>query len=82
VPVCLAPGKPKLFIDGNCDPSQIGLTHGSEAKHHISRCIAFYAGLFKTSAAKDWSEVQELAMSFEPAIRKNWPAYLEEMEGR
>lgn len=48
----------------------------------ISRCIEFYAGLFKKSAKKDWSEVRELAMTFEPTIRKNWPAYLEEMGGQ
>ena len=47
----------------------------------ISRCIDFYAGLFQKSAKKDWSEVRELAMSFEPTIRENWPKYLEEMEG-
>jgi isopenicillin-N N-acyltransferase-like protein len=47
----------------------------------ISRCIEFYAGLFQKSAKKDWSEVRELAMSFEPTIRKNWPKYLEEMQG-
>lgn len=34
------------------------------------------------SAKKDWSEVRDLAMTFEPTIRKNWPAYLEEMEGQ
>jgi hypothetical protein len=34
------------------------------------------------SAKKNWHEVRELAMTFEPTIRKNWPAYLEEMEGR
>jgi len=48
----------------------------------ISRCIEFYAGLFQKSAKKDWSEVRELAMTFEPNIRKNWPAYLEEMQGQ
>jgi hypothetical protein len=53
---------------------QIGLTHGS-------RCIDFYAGLFKKSAKRNWSEVRDLAMTFEPTIRKNWPGYLEEMEG-
>jgi isopenicillin-N N-acyltransferase-like protein len=47
----------------------------------ISRCIDFYAGLFKESAKKNWSEVRDLAMTFEPTIRKNWPAYLEEMKG-
>jgi hypothetical protein len=60
---------------------QIGLTHGSKARLQISRCIDFYAGLFKKSAKKNWSEVRDLAMTFEPTIRKNWPGYLEEMEG-
>jgi len=60
---------------------EIGLQHGSEAKLQISRCIDFYADLFLKSAKKNWHEVRELAMMFEPTIRKNWPAYLEEMEG-
>lgn len=61
---------------------QIGLRHGSEAAEHISRCIDFYADLFMKSAKKDWNEVRDLAMTFEPTIRKNWPTYLEEMEGQ
>lgn len=61
---------------------QIGLKHGSKAKEQISRCIDFYADLFIKSAKKTWSEVRDLAMTFEPSIRKNWPAYLEEMEGK
>jgi hypothetical protein len=61
---------------------QIGFQHGSEAKLQIARCIDFYADLFLKSAKKNWHEVRELAMIFEPTIRKNWPAYLEEMQGR
>jgi hypothetical protein len=61
---------------------QIGFQHGSEAKPQISRCIDFYADLFVKTAKKNWHEVRALAMMFEPTIRKNWPAYLEEMEGR
>jgi isopenicillin-N N-acyltransferase-like protein len=60
---------------------QIGFQHGSEAQQQISRCIDFYADLFLESAKKNWQEVRRLAMTFEPTIRKNWPAYLEEMEG-
>jgi len=41
----------------------------------------FYAGLFQSSAKMEWPKVQELAMSFEPVLRRKWPAYLEEMNG-
>lgn len=61
---------------------QIGLKHGTSAKPQIHRCIAFYAALFLKSANKTWTEVQALALTFEPTIRKNWPAYLEEMDGK
>ena len=57
------------------------MRHGSEAKLQIARCIHFYAGLFKESAKKEWGEVRELAMAFEPSISRNWPAFLEEMRG-
>jgi len=70
-----------MEIDSLNKIAQIGFQHGSEAKQQISRCIDFYADLFQKSAKKNWHEVRELAMTFEPAIRKNWPAYLEEMEG-
>ncbi|KAK5702159.1 hypothetical protein LTR17_022586 [Elasticomyces elasticus] len=29
----------------------------------------------------EWPKVQELAMTFEPVMRRKWPAYLEEMNG-
>jgi len=44
--------------------------------------MAFYAGMFKTTAKMDWNKVQELAMTFEPTMRKKWPAYLEEINGK
>lgn len=74
----------KLNADENplTETVQIGLQHGSEAKQQIFRCIDFYADLFQKSAKKNWHEVRELAVTFEPTIRKNWPAYLEEMEGK
>jgi len=29
----------------------------------------------------NWSKVRELAMEFEPVIRRKWPSYLEEIKG-
>jgi len=29
----------------------------------------------------DWPKVQDLAMTFEPVMRRKWPAYLEEISG-
>ncbi len=29
----------------------------------------------------DWPKVQDLAMTFEPVMRRKWPAYLEEIGG-
>ena len=61
--------------------AQIGRKHGTEARLQISRSVDFYAGLFQESAKMDWHKVRELAMTFEPVIKKKWPAYLEEMTG-
>lgn len=47
----------------------------------ISRCMEFYAGMFQETAKMSWGKVQELAMTFEPVMRRKWPAYLEEMNG-
>jgi isopenicillin-N N-acyltransferase like protein len=41
--------------------------------------MSFYAGLFAKTAKLDWPKVQELALTFEPVMRRKWPAYLEEM---
>lgn len=69
------------IVDSEPLAIQIGLQHGSAARRQISRCIAFYASLFRQSAGKSWDQVRELAMAFEPSIAKKWPAYLEEMKG-
>lgn len=29
----------------------------------------------------NWSQVREIAMTFEPVLREKWPQYLEEMKG-
>lgn len=29
----------------------------------------------------DWDQVREIAMTYEPVVRKKWPQYLEEMKG-
>ena len=60
---------------------KIGLQHGQKAKIEISRCIAFYADLFVTTAKMKWDKVQATAMEFEPIIKKKWPNYLQEMNG-
>jgi isopenicillin-N N-acyltransferase like protein len=44
--------------------------------------MSFYAGLFAETAKMDWPKVQELAMTFEPVMRRKWPAYLEEINGK
>ncbi|KAK4575318.1 hypothetical protein LTR86_001172 [Recurvomyces mirabilis] len=70
-----------LQITCSGTPHEIGLKHGTEARVQIGRSIDFYAGMFKDTAKMDWNKVQDLAMSFEPVMRKKWPAYLEEMKG-
>ncbi|GAB7355033.1 hypothetical protein MBLNU459_g5633t1 [Dothideomycetes sp. NU459] len=62
-------------------PYEIGYKHGHEAKTEVGRSIDFYAGLFKQTAKLDWPKVREIASEYEPALRKKWPAYLEEMRG-
>ena len=61
--------------------SQIGLRHGEEAKEEIGRSIKFYAGLFKQTAKLSWDEVCQTAAKFLPYLRREWPQYVEEMNG-
>ena len=44
--------------------------------------MAFYARLFQQTAKMDWNKVRELGIQFETVVRRKWPAYLEEMQGR
>ena len=68
--------------DGShADGRHIGLRHGQEATVQVGRCMEFYAGLFQDMANMTWPKVQQLAMTFEPVMRRKWPAYLEEMTG-
>lgn len=60
---------------------EIGLQHGREAKIRVSRTIDFYAGMFKETSRMDWGQVREIAMTYEPVVRRKWPHYLEEMKG-
>ena len=60
---------------------KIGFQHGREAKVRVSRTLDFYAGMFKETSLMDWNQVQELAMTYEPVMRRKWPYYLEEMKG-
>lgn len=43
--------------------------------------IDFYTSMFEQYSKMDWVKVREVAMSFEPIIRRKWPDYLEEMNG-
>ena len=61
---------------------KIGRKHGSEAKIRLSRTIDFYTGMFKETAKMDWDKVREIAMTYEPVMRRKWPHYLEEIQGR
>lgn len=47
----------------------------------MSRCIAFYAGLFKKNCKQDWPQVLAHASGFEKTAKEKWPAYHEEMQG-
>ncbi|KAK6396801.1 hypothetical protein LTR65_008699 [Meristemomyces frigidus] len=70
-----------LQITCSGTPYEIGLKHGQEAKVQVSRSMKFYAGMFQETAKMSWPKVQDLAMTFEPVMRRKWPAYLEEMNG-
>merc|ERR1712070_332063 len=70
-----------LHIKCAGSPYEIGLKHGREAKQQVAGTIAFYANMFKETSHMSWPKVQELAMSFEPVMRRKWPAYLEEIQG-
>lgn len=43
--------------------------------------MQFYAGMFEKTAKMDWAKVKDLAMAYEPIMRRKWPAYLEEING-
>ncbi|EXJ90962.1 hypothetical protein A1O1_04069 [Capronia coronata CBS 617.96] len=70
-----------LIVECKGSPYEIGEQHGTAAKTHIDRCIAFYASLFEKTSKLDWSEVQDVASTFEPRIQQAWPEYYEEMKG-
>ena len=48
----------------------------------ISRSIKFYAGLFQETAKMSWDDVCQTASKFLPYLRREWPEYVEEMNGR
>ncbi|KAI5246702.1 AAT-domain-containing protein, partial [Aureobasidium subglaciale] len=70
-----------LQITCKGSPYEIGYQHGQQAKNQIQGSINFYTNLFQQNVKLSWPKVQETAMEFEPVIKKNWPAYLEEMRG-
>jgi isopenicillin-N N-acyltransferase-like protein len=61
---------------------KIGFAHGEAAKVHIRRCLSFYEKLFLEDCEQTWLEVVEIAAAFEVEIRRKWPRYHEEMQGR
>lgn len=61
--------------------SQIGHTHGKEAKVEIDRGLLFYQDSFQKAAGLSWSEVCDTAAKFEPLLRREWKGYCGEMEG-
>ncbi|EXJ92798.1 hypothetical protein A1O3_01352 [Capronia epimyces CBS 606.96] len=69
------------FESKSPNSEQIGVQHGTAAKIHIERCIAFYASLFQKASKLDWPAVQDVARRFEPHIQQKWPNYYEEMQG-
>ncbi|KAL1633934.1 hypothetical protein SLS58_010878 [Diplodia intermedia] len=72
---------PLTLNTSSADSSQIGRTHGTVARTQVEGSIAFYAQLFQETAKLDWGRVRSTALEFEPAIRRKWPAYLDEMRG-
>ena len=48
----------------------------------ILRSIKFYAGLFQETAKMSWDDVCHTASKFLPYLRREWPEYVEEMNGR
>ncbi|KAK0702777.1 hypothetical protein B0H67DRAFT_499855, partial [Lasiosphaeris hirsuta] len=60
----------------------VGRQHGSAARDQVHGSIAFYQGMFLTSAQLDWSEVRGEAVEFLPFIQQlTWTPLLEEMQG-
>ncbi|KAI1618598.1 peptidase C45 acyl-coenzyme A:6-aminopenicillanic acid acyl-transferase-like protein [Exophiala viscosa] len=70
-----------LTVECSGTPYEIGVQHGTAAKAHIERCIAFYAGLFEKTSKMDWPQVQDVARSFDAHIESTWPTYHEEIKG-
>ncbi|KAK4496273.1 hypothetical protein PRZ48_012253 [Zasmidium cellare] len=62
-------------------PREIGFQHGKNAKELIHGSISFYTWKFQDTAKLSWPQVQQLALEFEPIMRRKWPDYLEEMTG-
>ncbi|RFU29053.1 hypothetical protein B7463_g7290, partial [Scytalidium lignicola] len=71
------------MLEVTCSGSShdIGKTHGTVAKEHIARSMAFYEKLFQKKSSMNWEQVKQFAEKYQPYLKENWPNYVEEMEG-
>ena len=51
------------------------------AKEQIGRGLIFYQNYFRDQAGMQWLSATEAAQKFLPMLRRDWPYYVEEMEG-
>ncbi|KAK5171367.1 uncharacterized protein LTR77_004511 [Saxophila tyrrhenica] len=68
-------------IECSGTPYEIGFKHGREATSQVHGTIAFYTSMFQTSSKLEWPQVRQIAMDFEPNLRRKWPRYVDEMQG-
>jgi isopenicillin-N N-acyltransferase-like protein len=70
-----------LQVIATGSPSQVGFQHGTAAKTHIERSIAFYTTIFQAKAKMDWPTVKSFALKYQPYLDANVPRYVTEMRG-
>ncbi|RFU27348.1 hypothetical protein B7463_g9006, partial [Scytalidium lignicola] len=59
----------------------IGFQHGIQGAPLVISNRAFYKSFFSSKASMEWPAVQQTALKFLPILIRDWPHYVEEMQG-
>lgn len=72
-------GVPEVIAKGSAE--EIGLAHGRQIRGRIAVCIENYKALFLETAEANWNESNARASAYLPALEKNEPDLVEEIQG-
>lgn len=60
---------------------QVGKQHGTQARDRVHGTMAFYKDYFMATAKMEWEPVCAEAAKWLPFLEKEYPQYVEEMQG-